>query len=138
MICSACQQINEEGYQFCRRCGAHVNRSVPPLLVMQAALVREVIWGITLGGLIVPLVLLGIGLIAAWQIWAGVGFSSYWSLTGVAALVPGTIFTLSILPPFRRVRSLMLGVGIVTMLGLMTGGLVGILVAIYFFYAALE
>lgn len=138
LSCSVCQQNNVVGYKLCTRCGAHVNRSLPPLLVIESALTREVIWGISLGGLALPIVMLGVGLLAAWQIWAGVGFDNYWSLTGVAALTPGTLFTLSILPPFHRVRSAMLGLGMVALLALVAAGIAGIFVAIYFFYESVE
>lgn len=138
MICSVCQMVNEVGYRRCSRCGAHVDRSVPPLLVIQNALTREFIWGITLGELVIPLVFLVAGIIAAWQIWAGVGFSSYWSYVGLAVLMPGTILTLSTLPAFRRVRSLLLGLGLFAFVSLMVAGIIGIFAAIYFFYSSIE
>ncbi len=138
MICSVCQMVNVGGYRRCSRCGAHVNRSVPPLLVIQNAVMREVLWGISLGELAVPLIFLGAGSIAAWQIWEGVGFSSYWSLAGFAVLLPGTILTLSVLSAFRRVRSPLLELGFFAFVSLMVAGIVGIFVAIYFFYSSLE
>lgn len=137
-LCSVCQQANQPGYRLCSRCGAHVNRSEPPLLVIQAALAKEAIWGISLAGILLPLILLGIGMIAAWQIWEGVGIHSYWSITGLVAMLPGAIFTLSILPLFRRVRSGLVALAAVTMLGMVAAGIIGLFVGIYFFYDSVE
>ncbi len=108
------------------------------MLVIQAALAREVIWGIFLAGILLPLTLLGIGMFAAWQIWEGAGIHSYWSITGLVAMAPGAIFTLSILPLFRRVSSGLVALAAVTMLGMVAAGIVGILVGIYNFYNSVE
>ena len=91
-----------------------------------------------MAGILLPLILLGIGKIAAWQIWEGVGIYSYWSITGLVAMLPGAIFTLSILPLFRRVRSGLVALAAVTMLGMVADGIIGLFVGIYFFYDSVE
>lgn len=88
MICSACQQDNEPGTQLCIRCDVHRERNLPPQLVLESLFTNEFIWGINVGGLAVPLVLLASGVLGAWLIWDRVGFSSYWTITGFAALMP--------------------------------------------------
>ncbi|NQW22230.1 MAG: zinc ribbon domain-containing protein [SAR202 cluster bacterium] len=136
MNCSVCQLENEPGYTFCSRCGAHVNRSLPLLLVIEAAFTREVIWGVSLAGLILPLGVLLAGFLVAWAIWDGVGFSSYWSLAGCAVLLPGIFLTLTIFPTFRRVRSLLFNLGVMTLLGLMVGGVIAVGIGIPGFYSS--
>ena len=77
MICSACQQGNELGTQLCTRCGVHMDRNLPSQLVLESLFTNEFIWGINVGGLAVPLVLLASCVFGAWLIWDRVGFSSY-------------------------------------------------------------
>ena len=91
-----------------------------------------------MAGILLPLILLGIGMIAAWQIWEGVGIHSNWSITGLVAMLPGAIFTLSILLLFRRVRSGLVALAAVTMLGMVAAGIIGLFVGIYFFYDSVE
>ena len=79
---------NEPGTQLCIRCGVHMDRNLPPQLVLESLFTNEFIWGINIGGLAVPLVLLASGVLGAWLIWDRVGFSSYWTITGFAALMP--------------------------------------------------
>ena len=82
-----------------------MNRNLPPQLVLESLFTNEFICGINVGGLAVPLVLLASGVLGAWLIWDGVGFSSYWTITGFAALMPGTLFTMSLRPAFGRGQS---------------------------------
>ncbi len=110
-----------------------MDRNLPPSLVLESVFTREVVWGINVGGLAVPLVLLASGALGAWLVWKGVGVSSYWSIAGFAALAPGTLFTLSLLPAFRRGHSLLLGLGAITIFGLVAAGLVILFLAIFVF-----
>ena len=133
MICSACQQDNEPGTQLCIRCGLHMDRNLPPRLVLESLFTNEFIWGINVGGLAVPLVLLASGVLGAWLIWDGVGFSSYWTITGFAVLMPGTLFTMSLLPAFRRGESFLMGLGVFALFGLAAAGMLGLVLAIFVF-----
>ena len=67
---------NEPRTQLCIRCGVPMNRNLPPQLVLESLFTNEFMWGINVGGLAVPLVLLAGGVLKAWLIWDGVG-SSY-------------------------------------------------------------
>ena len=133
MICSACQQDNEPGTQLCIRCDVHMDRNLPPQLVLESLFTNEFIWGINVGGLAVPLALLASGVLGAWLIWDRVGFSSYWTITGFAALMPGTLFTMSLLPAFRRGQSFLMGLGVFALFGLAAAGLLGLVLAIFVF-----
>ena len=133
MICSACQQDNEPGTQLCIRCGVHMDRNLPPQLVLESLFTNEFIWGINVGGLAVPLVLLASGVLGAWLIWDRVGFFSYWAITGFAALMPGTLFIMSLLPAFRRGQSFLMGLGVFALFGLAAAGLLGLVLAIFVF-----
>jgi len=133
MICSACQQKNEPAYQVCSRCGVRANRDVPPSLILGSLLTRDIIWGINLAGLAIPLALLAGGVWAAVFVWDRVGFSSYWTVAGFALLVPGIVFALSLLPAFRRVQSMLFGLGVFVMFGLLAGGAGGLFFALYLF-----
>ena len=133
MICSACQQDNEPGTQLCIRCGVHMDRNLPPQLVLESLFTNEFICGINVGGLAVPLVLLASGVLGAWLIWERVGFSSYWTITGFAALMPGTLFTMSLLPAFRRGQSFLMGLGVFALFGLAAAGMLGLVLAIFVF-----
>ena len=133
MICSACQQDNEPGTQLCIRCGVHMDRNLPPQLVLESLFTNEFIWGINVGGLAVPLVLLASGVLGAWLSWDRVGFSSYWAITGFAALMPGTLFIMSLLPAFRRGQSFLMGLGVFALFGLAAAGLLGLVLAIFVF-----
>ena len=110
-----------------------MDRRVPPQLVMELLFTREIVWGITLGGLVLPFMLLAGGFWGAWVIWDNFGYSSYWSIVGFALLAPGTIFTLSLLPIFQRFQSFLLGLGILMMFGLMAVAIAGLFLAIYLF-----
>ncbi len=133
MICSACQQENEPGYHHCSRCGAAANRRIPTLLVLGTFFTREIIWGITLSGLALPLMLLLSGLWGAWLVWNGVGFDSYWALFGFVFLAPGTFFTLSMLPMFRGVQSALFKLGFIVTFGTMAAAVLGLFFAIYLY-----
>ena len=133
MICSACQQDNEPGTQLCIRCDVHRERNLPPQLVLESLFTNEFIWGINVGGLAVPLALLASGVLGAWLIWDRVGFSSYWTITGFAALMPGTLFTMSLLPAFRRGQSFLMGLGVFALFGLAAAGILGLVLAIFVF-----
>ena len=133
MVCSACQQDNEPGTQLCIRCGVHMDRNLPPQLVLESLFTNEFIWGINVGGLAVPLVLLASGVLGAWLIWDGVVLSSYWTITGFAALMPGTLFTMSLLPAFRRGESFLMGLGVFAVFGLAAAGMLGLVLAIFVF-----
>ncbi len=135
VICSACQQENEAGYQRCSRCGAAADRSIPTLLVLGTFFTREIIWGITLSGLALPLMLLLSGFWGALLLWSGVGFSSYWAIFGFIFLVPGMFFTLSMLPFFRRIQSLLFGLGFIVTFAVMAGAVLGLFFVIYFYNA---
>jgi len=108
-----------------------MDRRVPPQLVLESLFTREIFWGITVGSLVLPLMLLAGGLWGAWIIWDIFGYSSYWSIVGFAMLAPGTIFTLSLLPIFRRVQSFLLGIGVFMMFGMMAVAIAGLFLAIY-------
>ena len=133
MICSACQQDNEPGTQLCIRCDVHRERNLPPQLVLESFFTNEFIWGINVGGLAVPLVLLASGVLGAWLIWDRVGFSSYWTITGFVALMPDTSFTTSLLPSFRRGQSFLMGLGVFALFGLAAAGILGLALAIFVF-----
>ncbi len=133
MICSVCQQDNDAGTFLCSRCGVRMDRRVPPQLVFESFFTREIIWGITVGSLILPLMLLAGGSWGAWVIWEVLGYSSYWGVVGFALLAPGTILTLSLLPVFRRVQSFLLGLGILMIFGLMAASIAGLFLALYVF-----
>ena len=131
MICSVCQQDNDALTHLCSRCGVRMDRRVPPQLVLESLFTRKIFCGITVGSLVLPLMLLAAGLWGAWIIWDIFGYSSYWSIAGFAMLAPGTIFTLSLLPIFRRVQSFLLGLGVFMMFGMMTVAIAGLFLAIY-------
>jgi len=131
MICSVCQQDNDALTFLCSRCGVRMDRRVPPQLVLESLFTREIIWGITVGSLVLPLMLLAGGLWGAWIIWDIFGYSSYWSIVGFALLAPGTIFTFSLLPVFRRIQSILLGLGVFMMFGMMAVAIAGLFLAIY-------
>lgn len=133
MICSACKLDNEAMSQLCSRCGARMERRMPPQLVLESLFTREIFWGITVGSLILPMMVLVGGVWGALVIWDNVGFSSYWTIAGFAVLAPGTVFTLSLLPVFQRVQSLLLGVGIFMMFALMVAAVGGLFLALYLF-----
>ena len=73
MICSLCQQDNDAGIDLCSRCGVRMDRRMPPQLVLVSLFTREIVWGITVGSLVVPLMLLAVGFWGAWVIWEIVG-----------------------------------------------------------------
>ena len=131
MICSVCQQDNDALTFLCSRCGVRMDRRVPPQLVLESLFTREIFWGITVGSLVLPLMLLAGGLWGAWIIWDIFGYSSYWSIVGFALLAPGTIFTFSLLPVFRRIQSILLGLGVFMMFGMMAVAIAGLFLAIY-------
>ena len=110
-----------------------MNRNLPPQLVLESLFTNEFICGINVGGLAVPLVLLASGVLGAWLIWDRVGFSSYWTITGFAALMPGTLFTMSLLPTFRRGQSFLMGLEVFALFGLAAAGLLGLVLAIFVF-----
>jgi len=118
LICSVCHKENEPASQMCYRCGAEIDRNLPPLLVLESLFTRDLIWGINSAGFALPLGLLSGGFLAAWLIWANQGFYSRWGLGAFALLALGVITTLAILPMSRRFHSLLFGVGIVTKFGL--------------------
>ena len=133
MICSACKQENEPGYQRCSRCGAAADRRIPTLLVLGTFFTREIIWGITLSGLAIPLMLLLSGFWGAWLVWSAVGFDSYWAILGFVFLVPGAFFTLSMLLMFRGVQSALFKIGFTVAFGTMAAALLGLFFAIYLY-----
>ena len=121
MICSACQQENEAGFQICRKCGAAADRRMPTQLVLGTFFTRQIFWGITLSGLVLPLLLLISGFWGAFLLWSGVGFTNYWAMFGFVFLVPGAFLTLSMIPFFRRIQYLLFGLGLIfsfTVIGL--------------------
>ena len=61
MICSVCQQDNDAGTFLCSRCGVRLDRRMPPQLVLESFFTREIVWGITVGNLILPLMVLAGG-----------------------------------------------------------------------------
>ena len=81
MICSVCQQDNDAGTFLCGRCGARLDRRMPPQLVLEPFFTREIVWGITVGSLILPLMVLAGGFWGALVIWDFFGYSSYWSIS---------------------------------------------------------
>ena len=133
MICSVCQQDNDAGTFLCSRCGVRLDRRMPPQLVLESFFTREIVWGITVGNLILPLMVLAGGVWGAFVIWDFFGYSNYWSIVGFALLGPGTIFTLSLLPIFQRVQSFLLGLGILMMFGLIVVAIAGLGLALYLF-----
>ena len=133
MICSACRQDNDAGFQQCSRCGADLVRDVPPLLVLESLLTREVIWGLNIAGLVLPLGSLAGGFLGAWVIWSSLGFSGYPAIVGFVLMAPGAIFTLSLLPLFRRVRSVFFGLDAFAMFGLIAAAIGGLVLALYLF-----
>jgi hypothetical protein len=102
-ICSVCQLENPPRYHNCTRCGAAANRRIPTLLVLGTFFTREIVWGITLSGIALPLMLLLSGFWRAWLVWNGVGSTSYWGVLGFVFLMPGTFFTPAMLPMFRGI-----------------------------------
>jgi len=134
MICSACQQENEPAHHVCSRCDINANRDVPPSLVLQWMLTRDIIWGINIAGLAIPLALLATGILAAIFVCGRVGFSSSWSVAGYVLLSPGIIIALSLLPVFRRVQSELFGVGLFVMFGLLAGGAASLFIALNLFH----
>ncbi len=133
MICLVCYRDNDAGIELCGRCGARMERNLPPLLVLESLFTREVIWGINAAGLVLPLGLLGGGFLGAWIIWSSVGVSSAWGIGAFAFLAPGAIFAFSILPIFRRVQSLLLGIGMLAMFGLIAVPIGVLVLALYLF-----
>ncbi len=114
LICSVCHKENEPASQLCKRCGAEIDRNLPPLLVLESLFTRDLIWGINAAGFALPMGLLSGGFLAAWLIWAGQGFYSTWGLGAFAVLALGMIAALAVLLMSRRVRSLLFGDGIMT------------------------
>ena len=49
---------NEPRTQLCIRCGVHMDRNLPPQLVLEFFFTNEFNWRINIGGLAMPLVLL--------------------------------------------------------------------------------
>ena len=133
MICIVCHRDNDAGTELCGRCGARIERSLPPLLVLESMFTREVIWGINAAGLFLPLGLLGGGFLVAGIIWNSQGFSSGWGIGAFAFLAPGAIFAFSILPIFRKVQSLLFGLGMLAMFGLIVAPIGGLVLALYLF-----
>ena len=133
IICSACQQDNEPRTQLCIRCGVPMNRNLPPQLVLESLFTNEFICGINVGGLAVPLVLLASGVLGAWLIWDRVGFSSYWTITGFAVLMPGTLFTMSLRPAFGRDQSFLMGLEVFALFALAAAGILGLVLDIFVF-----
>ena len=133
MICSVCKLENAAGYHECVRCGAAANRRIPTLLVLGTFFTREIVWGITLSGIALPLMLLFSGFWGAWLVWNGVGFTSYWGLFGFVFLVPGTFFTLSMLPMFRGTQSALFGVGLIVTFATMGVVVLGLFFFIYLY-----
>jgi len=124
---------NEPGTQLRIRCGVHLDRNRPRQLVLESLFANEFIGGINIGGLAVPLVLLASGVLRAWLIWDRVGFSSYWTITGFAALMPGTLFTMSLLAAFRRGESFLMGLGVFVLFSLASAGILGLILPIFVF-----
>ena len=110
-----------------------MDRNLPPQLVLEFLFTNEFIWGINIGGLAVPLVLLASGVLGAWLICDRVGFSSYWTITGFAALMPGTLFTMSLLAAFRRGESFLMGLGVFVLFSLASAGILGLILPIFVF-----
>ncbi|RUA24247.1 MAG: hypothetical protein DSY79_01110 [Chloroflexi bacterium] len=133
MICTVCQRDNEACDQLCGRCGANLDRSVPPLLVLESLLTREFIWGINIAGVVLPLGLLGGGFLGAWVLWDSLGFSGFSAIAGLAMLAPGTIFALAMIPTVRKLQSALFGLGVFAMLGLIAAAIGGLFLALYLF-----
>ncbi len=133
LICSVCHKENELASQLCNRCGAQIDRNLPPLLVLESLFTRDLVWGINAAGFALPLGLLSGGFLVAWIIWAGQGFYSAWGLGAFASLAMGTVVTLAILPMFRRVQSLLFGVGVLTLSGLAVMAVGGLVLGFYLF-----
>ena len=110
-----------------------MDRNLPPQLVLESLFTNEFNWGINIGGLAVPLVLLASGVLGAWLICDRVGFSSYWTITGFAALMPGTLFTMSLLAAFRRGESFLMGLGVFVLFSLASAGILGLILPIFVF-----
>ena len=110
-----------------------MDRNLPPQLVLESLFTNEFNWRINIGGLAVPLVLLASGVLGAWLIWDRVGFSSYWTITGFAALMPGTLFTMSLLAAFRRGESFLMGLGVFVLFSLASAGILGLILPIFVF-----
>ncbi len=133
MICTVCQRDNDAGTELCGRCGTRMERNLPPLLVLESMFTREVIWGINAAGFVLPLGLLGGGFLGAWIIWNSQGFTSGWGIGAFAFLAPGAIFAFSILPIFRRVQSLLFGIGVLAMFGFIAAPIGVLVLALYLF-----
>ena len=133
MICSLCYRDNDAGTELCGRCGTRMERNLPPLLVLESMFTREVIWGINAAGFVLPLGLLGGGLLAASIVWSSQGISSGWGIGAFAFLAPGAMFAFSVLPIFRRVQSLLFGLGMLAMFGLIAAPIGGLVLALYLF-----
>lgn len=133
LTCSVCHKQNEPASQLCDRCGAQMDRNLPPLLVLESLFTRDLVWGINVAGFALPLGLLSGGFMAAWIIWADQGFYSAWGLGALALLTLGTLAMLAILPMFRRAQSLLFGVGVLTISGLVAAAVGGLFLALYLF-----
>ena len=133
LICSVCHKENKLGSQLCHRCGAQIDRNLPPLLVLESLFTRDLIWGINIAGFALPLGLLSGGFLTAWIIWADQGFYSAWGLGAFALLALATILTLAILPMFRRVQSLLFGFGVLTLSGLVATAVASLVLGLYLF-----
>ena len=131
MICSLCQRDNDAGTELCGRCGTRMERNLPPLLVLESMFTREVIWGINAAGIVLPLGLLVGGFLGAWIVWSSQGISSGWGIGAFAFFAPGAIFAFSILPIFRRVQSLLFGIGMLAMFGLIVAPIGSLVLALY-------
>ena len=110
-----------------------MDRNLPPQLVLESLFTNEFIWGINVGGLAVPLVLLASGVLGAWLIWDRVGFSSYWTIIEFAVLTPGILFTMSLLAVFRRGQSFLMGLGVFLLFGFAAAGILGLVLAMFVF-----
>ncbi len=110
-----------------------MNRNLPPQLVLESLFTNEFICGINVGGLAVPLVLLASGVLGAWLIWDRVGFSSYWTITGFAVLMPGTLFTMPLRPAFGRDQSFLMGLEVFALFALAAAGILGLVLDIFVF-----
>ena len=123
---------NEPGTQLCIRCGVHMDRNLPPQLVLESLFTNEFIWGINVGGLAVPLVLLASGVLGAWLIWDRVGFSSYWTITGFAALMPAYYLPCRCWPHSAE-ASLLTGLGVFVLFSLASAEILGLILPIFVF-----
>lgn len=100
------------------------------LLSMKAAWTTDALWRTSVAVLILPLAVFGIGLFGAILYWGSVEFSSYWSLTALVLLLPGTIVVLTVFPGFHRLRSVLVGFGFFTIFCLMAVSIAGMLAAL--------